>query len=282
MLVIGPASPALGRRIKKETEIDSVEVKSKIFPDGEIYVKLDGDVSGKHCTIVQTTYPNRHLIELFFIQDALIENGARSIKVIVPYYSYSRQDKRFEKGEAISARAIAEHISLHSDAFYSVDLHATGILDYFKIPSHNLSSMPLLAEHSELYDPDLLLSPDEGGKDRIRMAAEDIDKPWDYLEKTRIDGKTVEVKPKRMDVEGMTVVILDDIISTGGTMIEAASKLYEMGADEVHAGCTHGLFVGDSLERLKKSFDSFFCTDTIECEQSEVSVAPLLKEKILG
>ncbi len=277
MLIKGPGSRGLCKRLD---DLENIEVEAKVFPDGEIYVRLEGDVSGEDCVLIQSTYPNKHLIEMLFILDALNENGASSITAVVPYYSYSRQDKAFKEGGCVSSRAIAKTISLYADTFFSVDLHSKGILEFFDIPAENLSAMGLLAEHSLLHEPDLFLSPDEGGKERVKLAAESVGVPWDYLEKHRIDGSTVEIKPKNVDVEGKKVVILDDIISTGGTMMEAANQLFDRGAEEVHAGCTHGLFIGGSNKRLEQHFDSVFCTDTLECKNSEVTIAPLLKKTI--
>ncbi len=280
MLVKGPGSPSLCDKIEEDTGVESVEVETKRFPDDELYVKLKGDVQGEKCILVQTTYPDRRLLETYMIQDALWENGARSVTTVVPYYSYARQDKRFEEGECVTARAIAKRLEVETDRFYSVDLHSSEITDFFTIPAHNISAMPLLGEHAQFLDPDLFISPDEGGIERVKKAAEEQDIGWDYLEKKRIDGSTVEIRPKNIDVEGKTAVILDDIIATGGTMTEAAKQLKEAGAEEIHAGCTHGLFVGDAVERLEKACDSLFCTDTIECENSEVSIAPLLEGSI--
>ncbi len=280
MLVKGPASEGLCEKIAGLTDTETVEVKTKMFPDGEIYLRLEEDVEGENCTVLQTTYPNRHLLELYMIQDALRENGASTIDVIVPYYSYARQDKLFERGESISARSIAKRIEVDADNFYSVDLHSEKIVDFFDIPANNLSAMPLLAGHSSDKDPDLLISPDEGGANRVKKAAEEIGVQWDYLEKTRIDGSNVEIKPKKIDAEGKSVVILDDIIATGGTMSEAAKQLKDAGAEEVHAGCTHGLFAEDALDKLDRVCDSVFCTDTIEQKRSEVSVAPLIADAI--
>ncbi|MEF8873666.1 MAG: ribose-phosphate diphosphokinase [Candidatus Thermoplasmatota archaeon] len=275
MLIKGPASSELCEKVAKKTDVETVEVETKVFPDGEVYVKLKGDVKGEDCTLVQTTYPNKHLLELYMIQDALKENGAGSIDIVVPYYSYARQDKLFEKGEAVSARAFAKRIELEGDSFYSIDLHSEKITDFFEIDAKNLSAMPILARHAETKEPDFLISPDEGGVERVKKAAQEIDLDWDYLEKKRIDASTVKIKPKKIDAKGKSVVILDDIIATGGTMTEAAKQLKNAGAEEVHAGCTHGLFAENALEKLENVCDSVFCTDTIEQKSSEVSVAPL-------
>ncbi len=280
MLVKGPGSPALCDRLAERLDVHMVGVEQKIFPDGEHYVRLTGDVKGEDCVLVQSTYPNENLLELFLIQDAIFENGASSLTVMAPYFSYARQDKLFREGEAVSARVFARLIETHARSFLSIDLHTERVLDFFSIPTVNLSAMPLLADHSCMYEPDILLSPDEGGKDRVRLAAGEAGIGWDYLVKKRIDGETVRMEPKGMKVEGKTVVILDDIISTGGTMIQAARQLFEQGAEEVHAGCTHGLFVGDTLQRLSRECDTVFCTDTVECEISKVTVAPLISREL--
>ncbi len=280
MLIKGPASTELCDKIADETDEEMVGVRSKVFPDGEVYIKLEGDVEGERCTVVQTTYPNQHLLELYMIQDALKENGAKIIDVVVPYYSYARQDQSFEKGEPISARAFAKRIELQADNFYSIDLHSEKIIDFFSISAENISAMPVLANYSKTKEPDYLISPDEGGIERVKKAADEIGLEWDHLEKKRIDAKTVNIQPKSIDVKGKSVVILDDIISTGGTMKEAAKQLKEEGADEVHAGCTHGLFAENALEKLEEVCDSVFCTDTIEQKSSEVSVAPLIADMI--
>ncbi len=282
MLVKGPGSPALCDRLEKRLDGNVVDVEHKIFPDGERYIRLKGDVKGQDCVLVNTTYPTEHILDLFFLQDAILEAGASSLSVVVPYFAYARQDQLFKGGESISSRALAKRIEFQAGSFFSVDLHSKRILDYFTIPATNLSAMALLADHAELYGPDLLLSPDEGGVERIKQAASEVDVPWDYLVKKRIDGNTVKIEPKSMDVEGKTVVILDDIISTGGTMYKAAQQLLEHGAEEVHIGCTHGIFVGDAYERLESVCDSIFCTDTVETKGNEVTIAPLILEALYG
>ncbi len=282
MLVKGPGSPALCARLAERLDGEVIEVEHKIFPDGERYVRLKGDVSGEDCVLVNTTYPSENILDLFLLQDAIFQGGARSLSVVVPYFSYARQDQCFRRGEPISARSIAKRIEIQADSFYSVDLHSSKITDYFTIPAGNLSAMGWLADHAELHDPDLFLSPDEGGIQRIKEAAEEVKVEWDHLVKERIDGETVKIEPKGMNVEGKTVVILDDIISTGGTMLEASKQLLAQGAEEVHVGCTHGIFVGDAFQRLSEVCDSIFCTDTIEGKGNEVTVAPLILKSVFG
>ncbi len=247
----------------------------KRFPDDEFYVRIEEPIEGQDVLIVQTAYPDSKIIELLIMQDAVCEAGAKKISVILPYFGYSRQDKKFEDGEAISARAMAEHISVHADDVITVDPHKEQLLDFFTTPARSCSAVPQIAEYLKGKDIDLVLAPDMGAKDRAEEAARLMGIPSDYLEKTRIDGNTVKIHPKSLDVQGKTVAILDDIISTGGTMATSIKELKHQGAKHVYVACTHGLFAGQAKEKLTAAgVNEIIATNTIESEFSKVSVAP--------
>jgi ribose-phosphate pyrophosphokinase len=208
------------------------------------------------------------------LQDAAIEAGAESIFLIIPYYGYSRQDRKFEEGEPVSARAIAEHLSLHADGMITVDPHKEYILDFFKIPAYNCSAAPQIGRylHGKV---DLVLAPDKGALERVKDIAEIINCEYDFLEKRRIDDTTIEMKTKEMEVDGKRIAIVDDIISTGGTMVRAVQEMKREGAKEVYVVCTHGLFVGNAIERLKKlECKEIVSTDTVHTSFSKIGVAP--------
>ncbi|MCK4718685.1 MAG: ribose-phosphate diphosphokinase, partial [Thermoplasmata archaeon] len=152
-------------------------------------------------------------------------------------------------------------------------IHAKSILQWFTIPVEDVSGMPALAEKLMEEGVDMVLSPDKGAKGRASMVAGIIGCPWDYLEKTRLDGEHVVMKAKNLDVSGKVVAITDDIIATGGTMITAAGHLKEQGASRVIAACTHGLFTKNALPRLEEVFNRVISTDTLENPTSVVSVA---------
>jgi ribose-phosphate pyrophosphokinase len=253
----------------------------KRFPDDEFYVRLLDDVAGQDVLIVQTAYPDPKIIELFLIQDAIHDAGAKKVTVILPYFGYSRQDKKFDEGEAISARAIAQHISLHADCIITVDPHKEHILKFFTVPAYSCSAIFTIAQYLKGKNIDFILAPDKGAKERAREAATIINCEYDYLEKTRIDGTTVKITPKELDARGKHVAIIDDIISTGGTMAKSIKELKKQGAKTVSVACSHGLFIGGAKEKLlTANCDEIISTDTIETEFSKVSAAECIAETL--
>lgn len=275
MIVIGgSASRQLSESLARELSVPVAKTGIKRFPDDEVYVRVEDDLSGQDAVIVQTAFPDRNIVELFLLQDAARQAGAAKVTTVIPYYGYSRQDKLFNPGEALSAWNLASHFELFSDRVITVDLHAPKVLEAFKKQNIHISGMPAIARHLEQHNVDAVISPDKGAVARAGEVAKILGTSFDYLEKTRIDGQTVAMKPKSLDVSGKVVAIVDDIISTGGTIITAAGQLKAQGAEKIIAACTHGLFANNSLPRLKDSLDVVFATDTLEGEASEVSVAP--------
>jgi ribose-phosphate pyrophosphokinase len=259
-----------------------LQVTYKRFPDDEFYIRVLDPIEGEDVLLVQTAYPDTKIIELLIMQDAVHDAGAKKIMVVLPYFGYSRQDKKFEEGEAISARAIAQHISLHADAVITVDPHKEHILNFFSVPAYSCSAIPTIALYLKEKNIDFILAPDKGAKDRAQEAAMLIHCEYDYLEKTRIDGTTVKITPKKLDARGKHVAIIDDIISTGGTMANSIKELKKQGAKSVSVACTHGLFVGGAKEKLLSAgCDEIIATDTIENEFSKVSAAPCIAETLI-
>jgi ribose-phosphate pyrophosphokinase len=252
------------------------------FPDDEFYVRLHDNIAGQDVVIVQTAYPDPKIVELLLIQDAVHDAGAKKITVILPYFGYSRQDKKFKDGEAISARAIAQHISLRTDCVITVDPHKEHILKFFTVPAYSCSAISTIAHYLKGKNIDFILAPDKGAEDRARKTAALINCEYDYLEKTRIDGSTVKITPKKLDALGKHVAIIDDIISTGSTMAQSIKELKKQGAASVSVACTHGLFVGGAKEKLlSANCDEIISTDTIETEFSKVSTADCIAETLL-
>ncbi len=253
----------------------------KRFPDDEFYVRLLDDIAGQDVAIVQTAYPDQKIVELFLIQDAARDAGAKKIIVILPYFGYSRQDKKFEDGEATSARVIAQHISSNADCVITVDPHKEHILNFFSVPAYSCSAVVSLARYLKEKHVDFVLAPDKGAKQRAKEAASFINCDYDYLEKTRINGTTVKITPKKLNARGKHVAIIDDIISTGGTMANSIKELKKQGAKTVLVACTHGLFVDGAKEKLLSAdCDELISTDTIETEFSKVSVADTIAQTL--
>lgn len=275
----GSASTRTAKELASILGADLVAVEQKTFPDGEVYVRVPAKLRDEHVVIVQTTQPNASLVELLFLEAAAHDQGAAEITVVVPYYAYSRQDRVFNEGEIISAEAIAELIELKADRFITVDPHKEHILGFFGIESHGVSAVPLLAKELERQSVDTVLAPDKGALDRAEFAAKCLGADFDFMEKTRLSGTEVVMKAKSLDVRGKTVAIVDDIISTGGTIATAAAELKRQGAKRVIAACTHGLFLNNAVERLHGTgVDVVIATDSIEGPRSVVGCAPAIAD----
>lgn len=278
-VISGTASKTVAEGISKELDIPLAEMISKRFPDKEMYIQIVDDVSDEDVIIVQTTYPDPNIIELFLLQNAVEEAKAKSITVVIPYFGYARQDTKFKEGEPISAKALANLISLSADKVITVDPHKEHILDFFSTSAVSCSAVPELAKYLKEKDVDMVLAPDKGALERAKKASEIIGCEFDYMEKTRIDGETIKIKPKSLDAAGKNVAIIDDIISTGGTMAKSIKELKKYGAKKVFVSCTHGLFAGESVKKLiSAGCDKIISTDTIVSDYSKVKIAPCISK----
>ncbi len=282
LLLGGTSAKTIAINLANKLQQPLAHTSYKRFPDDEFYVRLKDNVAGQDVVVVQTAYPDQKIVELLLIQDAVHDAGAKSITVILPYFGYSRQDKKFEEGEAISARAIARHISMNADCVITVDPHKEHILKFFTVPAYSCSAVSTISLYLKEKNIDFVLAPDKGARDRAKEAATLINCEYDYLEKTRIDGFTVKITPKKLDARGKHVAIIDDIISTGSTMAQSIVELKKQGAKSVSVACTHGLFVGGAKEKLLAAdCDEIISTDTIETEFSKVSAAECIAESLL-
>ncbi len=286
----GSASKDLAKKVSKDQDCQFVPIEKERFPDGEIYVRITEEVEDEHVAVIQSTYypPNQNYMELFLLLDAAKDLGADKVSAVIPYFAYARQDKRFETGEAVSLETVRKLIEgAGSDEVYMIDIHSQKIEsnpEIFNIPAHNITAVGLLAkyvdENFELENP-VTLGPDAGAEQCAKRAGETIDADWDYMVKERLDSKEVKITPRELDVEGRDVIIIDDIISTGGTMKEAIEILKDHGAKDVYACCTHPVLIDDALENIKEAGAvEVVGTDTIDSEVSKVSVAPVIAEAI--
>ncbi len=288
MIVIpGPASQSLGRKIAELLETRAVPVFSKTFPDGESYVRLDGSIKDEEVIIVQTTDPPQevHITQLFLMIDTAKTLGAKRVIAVVPYLAYARQDKRFLHGEAISIETIIKILeALGTDLLLTVNIHQNNILKKFVIPTENLSAITLLAEYFK--NRGLVgafsLAPDRGAHRLVEEADKVLNGGWGWLEKhrDRVTGE-IRVEDKRLEIKSRDVIVFDDIISTGGTIAAAVKMLKEQGARRVYAACTHPLLIGEAQRKISQNgAEEIVGTDCISSPVSVVSVAPLIAKAL--
>lgn len=264
-------SQMLAARIAKQGSMDIVDVKFSRFPDGEHYLRT-GPVE-KDMVVVGSVVNSDSLVQLLLLIDAC--SGSR-LTLLLPYMGYARQDKQFHQGEPLSARAVARVLSLGVSRVITVNVHDPGVLSHFSVPAVNLSLAPDIGMYLSATghtDP-LILAPDDGAAGFASVVAAAGAWECDYLEKTRISGDEVRFEPKTLCADGRDVVIVDDIISTGGTLATATRLLYEQGARTVAAACVHGIFAGGAFSHLIASgIRDVFASDTIECGCSVYSAA---------
>ncbi len=265
-VVAGQSSPLLAKRIAEKLGCELAKTTYKVFPDGELYVRVE---RVDRAVVVQSINSNKDLVQLMLIFDAL---GNAEITAVIPYMGYSRQDREFNEGEAVSIRAIAKMIESYADEVITVNIHSEKAKSYFK-KLVEVDAMPLIGKYYEGRDI-LMISPDLGSLNRVKVASSYAGCKFDYLEKERISAEEVIIKPKSLNVEGKDVVIVDDIISTGGTIVEATKVLRDLGAKSVECACVHAVLAGDALNKLLNAgLKRVIATDTIEKSVSVISVA---------
>ena len=285
-VIVGPASILLAEQVAQTLGVESVPVAFKVFPDGENYVRLEGNVQNEEVAIIQTTSPpqDARLIQLAFIADAAKRNGAEKITAVVPYLAYARQDKVFLEGEPISADTVARMLNAAGvERLITVNFREE-MLSQFPFPAMNLSAIPLLAEyflkrgHSEAF----AVSPDKGAIRIAEEAQKTLGGECGYLEKTRDRySGLVSMEAKTFDVKDKTVIIFDDIISSGGTIVAAAKILRELGPRHIYVACVHPLLIGQAEQLiLRAGVEEIVGTDSVPSSVSKVSLAPIISREL--
>jgi len=264
-------SQILATQLAKVLNMEIVDVKFSRFPDGEQF--LETGTLDDETIIVGSVVDNDSLVQLILLVDAC--EGSKN-RLVLPYMAYARQDKRFRPGEPISARAIARVLSHGVTDITTVNIHEKGVLRYFSVPAQNISLARDLGSYIKTIklDNPLILAPDEGALAFAEQVASSGSWDFDHLEKTRLNGDTVIMAPKQLCAASRSVVIVDDIISTGGTITTAAGMLYKQGATDVYAACVHGVLTGGAYVRLVSAgIRDVICSNTIERGCSTISAA---------
>jgi len=293
----GRASRVLTEEICEYLELPIGQGRTELFPDGELIVKVDEDVRGRDCFVVQSTYhpANAHIMELLIYIDTLRRASAKRITAVIPFFGYARQDRKDEGRVPISAKLVANLVTAAgADRVLAVDLHAAQIQGFFDIPVDHLNASPVLLNYFESIRDELgpicLVSPDIGNVKMASQYANWLNGDFAIIDKRRKSGTVVESSNIIGDVNGKTVLMFDDMISTAGTMCEAAKLVKKNGALDVYAACTHPVLVGLAMERMAEApIKRIVCTNTIPCgarcspiqdKLVELSVAELIGEAI--
>ncbi len=287
----GLAHPALAAEIAAHLGVGLSSMRVDRFRDGEIRVGIDESVRGADVFIVQPTSPpvNENLMELLIIIDAMRRASAKTVTAVIPYYGYARQDRKTKARDPITAKLVANLLVMAGcDRMVTVDLHAGQIQGFFDIPVDPLLAMPILASYFEEAGlaGSVVVSPDIGGVARARAMAGKLRADLAIIDKRRAEPNVSEVMNIIGDVRGRSVILVDDIIDTGGTIVQAAEAVCEAGAREVYVACTHALMSGPARDLLTNSvikrivITNTIPTDDTRCpERTEVlSVASLLAE----
>ncbi|MFZ2497943.1 MAG: ribose-phosphate diphosphokinase [Methanosarcina sp.] len=278
-IVGGPASQLLASRTARALGTDSVLCEFNRFPDGELYLRIADETENEIVTLIQSTPTDSDLVSLLQLIDAC--EGAKKLNVVIPYMGYARQDKKFKPGEPISARAVARCIN--ADRIFTVNIHEKSVLEHFPAPAENLDAAKLLGEYIAgfgLENP-ILVAPDAGAEGLVKNVSSGLGFDYDHLQKTRLSGDTVIIKTKNVDVTGRHVVLVDDMIATGGTMAESIRMLRDQGAVDVYLACVHPVLARNAVLRLfNAGVRDIISTDTLEKAESRLSVAPLIAEAL--
>jgi ribose-phosphate pyrophosphokinase len=290
----GTANPELAKNIAKSLKVPLGDIMVTRFSEGEIRVKINEDVRGRDIFIIQPTCPpvNDNVMELLIMLDAFWRASARRVTAVLPYYGYARQDRKDQPRVPITAKLIANIVTeAGADRALTMDLHAQQIQGFFDIPVDHLYAFPVIANYfrKKKLKNLTVVSPDVGGIKMARAYAKGLNADLAIVDKRRSGPNEVEAMNLIGEVRGRTVLVPDDMIATGGSLVEAVNALVKFGAKDIYASCTHAVLSGNAVEKLEKSvLKEVVVTDTIPIPREKrigkitvLPVAPLFGEAIM-
>jgi len=271
MLFTGTANPELGREISRHLQVELGQVQLSRFADSEIYVRFLESVRGAHVFVIQSLCQpvNDSLMELLIMMDALKRASAGTVSAVIPYYGYSRQDKKTLAREAITAKLVADLLVVAgADRVLTMDLHAGQIQGYFDVPVDHLTALPILAEYfkgKDLKDV-VVVSPDVGRVKTTKKLADAMNADMAVLSKRRPSHNVAEIGYVIGDVKGKNAIMVDDMIDTGGSVCRGVEALKKAGAKDIYVGCTHPILSGNAIDNLNLcQLKELVVTNTVPC-----------------
>ena len=278
-LLTGNSNKVLSKNIAKYLKTKLVNSSIRKFADGEIYIEINENIRGNSIFIIQSisSPANDNLMELLLCIDALKRSSAKNITAVIPYFGYARQDRKVVPRTSISAKLVSNLITkAGADRVVTVDLHAGQIQGFFDIPVDNLFSTPIFARHAKKRIKSkkvICVAPDVGGTERARALGKLLNVGLAIVDKRRPKPGQSQVMNVIGDVRNQTCIIVDDIIDSGGTIVNAAKALKQRGAKEVYVYITHGVLSGDAVKKIKNSvIKNLVITDTIDNSQKTKNV----------
>ena len=286
-VISGKSSESLAKELSKKINANFVKSEIRVFPDGESKITLIGKISKKKSIVIQSIYPpvDTNLVQVLSLITKAKENSSKVIAVI-PYMGYARQDREFLPGEIVTMKVLGKLFkSAGVSKIIVVDIHSSIGLKYFSMKTKNVTAIPDLVRYFKklsLKNP-LVVSPDQGGKERAKEFAKEFNSDYIALEKTR-DRKTgkVKIKTKNLEVKNRDLILVDDIISTGGSIIKATQFLKKQKCKKIYVACTHALLMNDAEKKIKKAgVTSIISTNTIPGKTSKVDISKTIAKAIM-
>jgi|TARA_Y100000310_G_scaffold63439_1_gene58863 ribose-phosphate pyrophosphokinase len=290
MLLVGCShGKHLAQKIAKRLRCTYSNLNIKKFPDNEIGMRFMSNVRGKAVVLVQSFYGNVNecIVEALFAAETARDLGAKKVFLIAPYFPYTRKDKRYEPGECISGKVLSKIISRYFDKVYIVDPHLhrkTRLPDLFSIKSKKLTSNPCIVDYikTNIKNP-LIVGPDKGSLEMVKTVAHGLRCKYAVIEKKRISGRKVKVRlNKKLKLDNKNIVFVDDIISTGNTILECTKILRKLGMKKFYCIAVHGIFVENALERLRKANIKVVTTNTIPNKVDKIDISQLISEGLIN
>lgn len=283
LLLPGNNCEDLCKKLSARLNAEIADVEKRRFPDGEIYLRILGDLSDEEILVVSDTRSDSGIMETIFLLEAARGMNPGKLHLFIPYFSYSRQHMRYKQGESVSSKALVDIYNQYVDSIITIDIHDEETVGFSEKPFFNLKMGMSLKEFYSDFRPDIIVSPDDGGIERAKRLGELLGSMATNLDKVRLDSRNVAIQaPEGVDFRGKKILLIDDIISTGGTMIKAMELLKSKGISSLSVCAIHGIFVNSSDDRISSIADDLSVTNTIQGDYSKIDISSEVARHLVG